>query len=159
MQENKHKIYKCFLILSVICITISGCNSRKTNVLQIEIPTEVDFGKIITSRNKKNKFDIDIPLKNLSENKIQVAQIQTSCKCLISKISNTPFILEPKESSVIKLNFTPTELDYGYIERVVFIYFYGYESPILVTIKGIVSNDEVNFSIYGTKSKKEGSIP
>lgn len=145
MQKNKNKIHEYFLILSVICITISGCTSKKSNILQIEIPREIDLGNVIVFRNKENRFDIEIPLKNLSGTKIQVAQVQTSCKCITTEFSNDPLILEPRDSSVIKLNFIPTELDYGYVERTVFIHFCGYKSPVLITITAIVSNDKIKF--------------
>lgn len=124
MLKNKHQKYKYFLILSAIYIILFGCNTSKSKTPQIETDKEVDLGRLIVSKNL-NQFDIAIPLKNLSKKRIRVAQVKTSCNCVISKKSNNQLILEPEESSVIKLVFIPTELDYGYIERLAFVHFQG----------------------------------
>lgn len=141
MQRNKHHRYEYIFIFSAIYIILLGCNTTsKLKTPQIEIAKEVNLGKIIVSK-EQNKFDVEIPLKNLSEKRIRVAHIKTSCNCIISKKSNNQLILEPEEGSVIKLVFIPTELDYGYIERLAFVHFQGYESPILITIKAIVGKE------------------
>jgi len=140
MQKIKHKT---FLVLSIIVILIThlGCDQNKSNVPQIEISNEIYIGKVIINRNGNDKFEIEIPIKNISENNIRIRQIQTSCNCLISNTLNLGLILEPNESSILKLYYRPTELDIGYIERVVFVYFHGFSNPILITLKGTVSKE------------------
>lgn len=135
MRKSRHE--KCFInyVICAILITSFGCNEKNKSYIQkIEIPKVVNMGKVTILRNQKNKFEIEIPIKNLSENEIKISKIQTSCNCVVIDNSNKQLTLNPKESSTIKIYFMPTELDYGYIERIIFIYFYGYKSPALVTL-------------------------
>lgn len=141
MRAKLNNIFILISIVFAILISLFCCSTRNSEYPRVEIPNIIEIGSVKISKNKRDSFNIVIPIKNTSNDILQIMNVQTSCECVLSKRENSTLKIYPQERSVINLVFKPTKLENGYIERTIFVYFRGYKVPYLITITADITHN------------------
>lgn len=114
--------------VAVECFPDSTTNNAKSGIKLVN--PEVDMGEVPIRSKRKVEFAI----RNVGKKKHRIISVMPTCNCMI--IENTPKVILPGETEVIKVAFLSNNK--GQVEREIQVCIEGEETPYVFKLKGTV---------------------
>jgi hypothetical protein len=134
------KFYKSFLVCVIVILFVLPAHAIELNC---ESPT-MDFGKVTEGEKLTHAFKI----QNMSNKKIVINRIVSSCGCLVS--SKKSFSLQPNESTDVPIEFDSMGYGGKKFEKniILFVKKTGSEIPFKLSIKGEVEGIKMQDRVH-----------
>ncbi len=126
---------KKILILLTSCFLVSCKLNTVSNNATITFKNpEYDFGELELNGNGNYSFVFN----NTGDTPLFIQDVKTSCGCTVPQWPSKP--IKPGRSSEIKINYDTKHT--GRFHKTITVYYNGKDSPITLTIKGIVDSPD-----------------
>ncbi|HYQ56180.1 MAG TPA: DUF1573 domain-containing protein [Draconibacterium sp.] len=120
--------FVCALVFSILKCTSPVENKNA----QIEFKiTEYDFGKLELNADGNCSFEFS----NSGETPLVIQNVETSCACTVPEWPKKPIKLEKSGEIIIHYDTSHP----GMFSKTITVFYNGENSPLALTIKGIVS--------------------
>lgn len=134
MIYNKSKVNRKLIILSAVSLLSQGLSAQN-----IEASSDVvDCGQVEYRLPVTAEFE----LKNTGNNKVRITKVETACGCVVAEYPTNDIPSDDK--FVVRVTYDAMQM--GRFNKFVDVYCTGNEEPLILTMKGLVVRDVVDFS-------------
>ena len=139
IKKTNYILMKQIVYLMVFFVLIgSGCRNKtivKGDAVIYFPKTEHDFGLIEFQKPVTYKFEFS----NTGKTPLIINDVRPSCGCTAAEWTKT--VIKPEEKGFISVEFDAASL--GVFIKQVTVYYNGIGSPVYLTIKGDVTQEEI----------------